>query len=140
MLSISVGQGSRVPAATEGNTIARRWIPSVQAAWVALGASRQLVALPFCVANKLLAVCVSLGPGAAVPWNLYRLKIAETQSALTNHFLSHRLLHLPFCSPLRVARERRPVCVHSLLENASWQLRTAGSRRAHRIIIGFWRD
>jgi hypothetical protein len=45
-------------------------------------ALRQLAVMLFCVADKRGVVCASLVPGAAVPWNLYGLKIAETQSAL----------------------------------------------------------
>jgi hypothetical protein len=45
-------------------------------------ALRQLAALRSCVANTLVVACASLVPGAAVPWHLYGLKIAETQSAL----------------------------------------------------------
>ena len=44
-------------------------------------ALRQLAAMPFCVADKLPGACVWLVPCAAVPWNLYGLKIVETQSA-----------------------------------------------------------
>jgi cell shape-determining protein MreC len=45
-------------------------------------ALQQLAALRSCVANTLVGACASLVPGAAVPWHLYGLKIAETQSAL----------------------------------------------------------
>jgi hypothetical protein len=41
---------------------------------LALAAPRQLATLLFSVANKPLAVCAWLVLGAAVPWNLYRLK------------------------------------------------------------------
>jgi hypothetical protein len=49
-------------------------IPSVPAALPALAAPRQLATLLFFVANKPVAVCAWLVLGAAVPWNLYRLK------------------------------------------------------------------
>jgi hypothetical protein len=42
----------------------------------------QLVPMPSCVANTLFAACASRVSDAAVPWNLYGLKIRETQSAL----------------------------------------------------------
>ena len=57
-------------------------ILSVPVALLGLAALRQLAVMPFCVANTPRVVCASLVPGAAVPWNVYRLKIAETQSAL----------------------------------------------------------
>ena len=41
---------------------------------LALAARRQLATLLFSVANKPVAVCAWLVLGAAVPWNLYRLK------------------------------------------------------------------
>ena len=41
---------------------------------LAPAAPRQLETLLFSVANKPLAVCAWLVLGAAVPWNLYRLK------------------------------------------------------------------
>jgi hypothetical protein len=46
----------------------------VPAALLALAALRQLSALLFSVANKPVVVCAWLVLGAAVPWNLYRLK------------------------------------------------------------------
>lgn len=49
-------------------------IPSVAAVSLALAAPRQLSTLLFSVANKPIAVCAWLVLGAAVPWNLYRLK------------------------------------------------------------------
>jgi hypothetical protein len=42
----------------------------------------QLGAILFCVADKLGVACACFLPEAAVPWNLYGLKIAGTQSAL----------------------------------------------------------
>ena len=57
-------------------------ILSVPVALLGPAALRQLAVMPFCVANTPRVVCASLVPGAAVPWNVYRLKIAETQSAL----------------------------------------------------------
>ena len=42
----------------------------------------QLARRPFCVANTLYAAGVWLVRGAAVPWNLYRLKYIEAQSEL----------------------------------------------------------
>jgi len=65
----------------------RMLIPPVQILSVAVAlqgpaALRQLAVMPFCVANTPRVVCASLVPGAAVPWNVYRLKMAETQSAL----------------------------------------------------------
>jgi hypothetical protein len=71
-------RGSRC---NRGKTIPQRRIPSVPAAWLAPAEWRQLAPQPFFVANKLPAVSASLVPCAAVPWNLYRLKIRETQSA-----------------------------------------------------------
>ena len=41
---------------------------------LALAAPRQLATLLFFGANKPVAVCACLVLGAAVPWNLYRLK------------------------------------------------------------------
>jgi hypothetical protein len=49
-------------------------IPSMPAVLLALAAPRQLATLLFSVANKPVAVCAWLVLGAAVPWNLYRLK------------------------------------------------------------------
>jgi hypothetical protein len=57
-------------------------IPSVPAFSLALAAPEQFAPLLFSAANKPLAVCAWRVLGAAVPWNLYRLKIRETQSAL----------------------------------------------------------
>jgi hypothetical protein len=57
-------------------------IPSVAVASPASVALLQLAAMPFSVANTLLAACASRVPGAAAPWSLYGLKIAGTQSAL----------------------------------------------------------
>jgi hypothetical protein len=55
----------------------------------------QLGAIPFCVANKLGVACAYFLPEAAVPWNLYGLKIAETQSALKPIlFFQRRLMAL----------------------------------------------
>jgi hypothetical protein len=45
-------------------------------------APQPLAAMLFCAANRLFVACALFVPGAAVPWNLYGLKIAETQSAL----------------------------------------------------------
>ena len=45
-------------------------------------ALRRLGAMPFCVANKPHVACACFVPGAVVPWNLYGLKIVETQWAL----------------------------------------------------------
>src|SRR5215831_256012 len=56
-------------------------ILSVPVALLGPAALRQLGVMPFCVANTPRVVCASLVLGAAVPWNVYRLKIAETQSA-----------------------------------------------------------
>jgi hypothetical protein len=42
----------------------------------------RLAAMPFYVANKLGVACAWFVPCAAVPWNLYGLKIVETQRAL----------------------------------------------------------
>jgi hypothetical protein len=56
---------------------------SVPVAWTVLPAPpRQFAPISFCVANKPLVACACVVPGAVVPWNLYGLKIAETQSAL----------------------------------------------------------
>jgi hypothetical protein len=57
-------------------------ILSLPVALLGPAALRQLAVMPFCVANTPRVVCASLVLGAAVPWNVYRLKIAETQSAL----------------------------------------------------------
>jgi hypothetical protein len=58
---------------------------SVAAASPPLAALRQLAVKPFCVANKPYVACASLVPGAAVPWDLYGLKITETQWTLESH-------------------------------------------------------
>jgi hypothetical protein len=60
---------------------------SVAIASPAPAALRQLAAMPSCVANKPRVASASLVPGAAVPWNLYGLKIRETQSALKSNLL-----------------------------------------------------
>jgi hypothetical protein len=72
--------------------------PSAKLVSLTLAALQRLVAPRSCVANKLLAACASLSPGAAVPWFLYGLKIAETQSGFkTIVFFSHLLtLFAPF--------------------------------------------
>jgi hypothetical protein len=62
---------------------------SVPVASPAPAALRQLVAMRSCVANTLFVACASFVPGAAVPWNLYGLKMAETQSALKPILLSN---------------------------------------------------
>jgi hypothetical protein len=55
---------------------------SVAVASLAPAGLRRLAAMHSCVANKPRVACASHGHGAAVPWPLYGLKIAETQSAL----------------------------------------------------------
>jgi len=55
---------------------------SVPVASPVRAAPRQFAAMHFCVANKPHVACACFVPGAVVPWNLYGLKIAETQSAL----------------------------------------------------------
>jgi hypothetical protein len=65
---------------------------------------QQFAAPRSCVANTLLVACASLVPCAAVPWYLYGLKIAETQSALILNRI-HLIAGLP-PSPFRM--ERRP--------------------------------
>ena len=55
---------------------------SAAAVWLRSVGSQRLAALRSYVVDMLFVACVSLGLCAAVPWNLYRLKIAETQSAL----------------------------------------------------------
>jgi hypothetical protein len=70
-------------------------IPSVPVASPESIGSRQPVAMPFYVADKLCVACVWSVPCAAVPLTLYGLKIDETQSAL----------HLP---ALFLANDTRP--------------------------------
>jgi hypothetical protein len=72
-----------IGAAIEPQTTPRRSLPSVPAAWIATTGWRQPSPQPFCVANTLNAACACLVCGAAVPWNLYRLKRREMQSGLT---------------------------------------------------------
>ena len=55
---------------------------SVPVASPVRAAPREFAAMHFCVANKPHVACACFVPGAVVPWNLYGLKIAETQSAL----------------------------------------------------------
>jgi hypothetical protein len=62
--------------------------------------SRQLAELHSCVANTLFAACASFVPGASGPWNLYRLKIAETQSALQLIVLFQRRVIKVACAGL----------------------------------------
>src|SRR4029078_7265931 len=57
-------------------------IVSVSVAWPVPAAVWQLASILFCVANMLGAACAYLVPDAAVPWNLYALKIAQTQLAM----------------------------------------------------------
>jgi hypothetical protein len=61
-------------------------------------ALQRFVAPRSCAADRLLAACASHVPGVAVPWNLYGLKITETQSAFqTIAFFTHLLtLFAPF--------------------------------------------
>ena len=61
---------------------------SVPVASPLLAALLRLAAMPFCVANKLGVACAWFVPCAAVPWNLYGLKIPETQSA-SNRIVLH---------------------------------------------------
>jgi hypothetical protein len=58
------------------------WVLSAPAVWLGSVGSQRLAATRSYVVNMLFVACVSLVPCAAVPWNLYGLKIAETQSAL----------------------------------------------------------
>ena len=55
---------------------------SVPVASPVRAAPRQFAAMHFCVANKPHVACACFVPGAVVPWNLYGLKIAETQLAM----------------------------------------------------------
>jgi hypothetical protein len=100
----------------------------------------QLAAMPFCVADKLAVACASSVPGAAVPWKLYGLKIAETQSALKPIVFFQRSLSVFACcvvginqktSPsLSLTKEMRPEGVAAF---TSWiKQPTIGSRRISR--------
>ena len=55
---------------------------SVPIASLAAAVPRQLGAMPFFFANMPGVACASFVPDAVVPWNLYGLKIQETQSGL----------------------------------------------------------
>jgi cell shape-determining protein MreC len=98
-------------------------------------ALRQLAAQRSCVANKLRVACASLEPGAAVPWYFYRLKIAETQSALKPIVLFRR-----FHPPSVPRRGDIWAYSQSLLGQTNRQLGRTGLLWTVEIVIAFLLD
>jgi hypothetical protein len=71
-------------------------MPRILSVPVALPAAlQQNAALRFCAARKPFVACASLVPDAAVPWNLYGLKIAQTQLALKAILFLSEVLVVP---------------------------------------------